>query len=76
MTTERLLDPYAHDFAPTARRLVEGGTRDYYAYDLRIDPPRVVYIDPDKTVEDNERSDDRLEFDSFDSFAAARRRWA
>jgi hypothetical protein len=26
------------------------GCGDYFAYDLRSDPPRVVYIDPDRTV--------------------------
>lgn len=41
------------------------GCGDYFAYDLRSDPPRIVYMDPDNTVEENLTADDRLEFASF-----------
>ena len=41
------------------------GCGDYFAYDVRQKPYRVVYIDPDKTIEENMNSDDKFEFGSF-----------
>jgi hypothetical protein len=29
------------------------GCGDYYAYDIRTEPPVVIYVDPDRTVEEN-----------------------
>ena len=29
------------------------GFGDYYAYDVRSEPPLVIYVDPDRTVEEN-----------------------
>lgn len=67
----------ARPFDPWPTHLVafaSNGCGDYYAYDLRTDPPRIVYIDPDRTIEENDQSEDRLEYESFDAFASARRR--
>jgi hypothetical protein len=41
------------------------GCGDYFAYDLRSDPPRIIYMDPDATVEENLAAEDKLEFASF-----------
>ena len=41
------------------------GCGDYFAYDTRFRPPRVIYIDPDLTVQENLVAEDRLEYDSF-----------
>jgi hypothetical protein len=44
------------------------GCGDYYAYDLRSRPPRIVYIDPIDPIEESLLAGDQLEFDSFDSW--------
>lgn len=49
------------------------GCGDYFAYDLRSDPPRVLYMDPDRTVEENLAAEDRLEYDSFEDWYTAHR---
>ena len=41
------------------------GCGDYFAYDLRTSPTRIIYIDPDNTVDENLASDDKLQYDSF-----------
>lgn len=46
------------------------GCGDYFAYDLRSEPPTVIYIDPDDTVIDNLASDDQLTYSKFDSWYA------
>ena len=48
------------------------GCGDYFAYDLRTSQTRVIYIDPDETVDENLVSDDRLQYDSFALWHAAR----
>ena len=49
------------------------GCGDYFAYDLRSEPPRVIYMDPDHTVAENLTSDDKLEYGSFEEWYAKRR---
>jgi hypothetical protein len=41
------------------------GFGDYFAYDLRWQPPPIVYMDPDRTVEENLASEDKMIFGSF-----------
>lgn len=48
------------------------GCGDYFAYDLRSQPPRIIYIDPDLTVEENLAAEDRLEYESFEEWYASR----
>ena len=48
------------------------GCGDYFAYDLRCEPPRIVYIDPDYTVSENLECPCRLHYDSFEAWYAAR----
>jgi SMI1 / KNR4 family (SUKH-1) len=49
------------------------GCGDYFAYDMRSDPPRVVYMDPDYTVAENLAAEDSLEYESFEEWYADRR---
>jgi hypothetical protein len=44
------------------------GCGDYFAYDLRTGPPRIIYMDPDKTVNENLSKKSALEFATFDSW--------
>lgn len=44
------------------------GCGDYFAYDLRAVPMRIVYMDPCRTVDENLTEDDRLEFDCFEDW--------
>jgi hypothetical protein len=46
------------------------GCGDYFAYDLRSDPPRIIYTDPDCTVAENLAAEDKLEYGSFDEWYA------
>lgn len=46
------------------------GCGDYFAYDLRAAPPKVIYMDPDHTVEENLNSDDIFWFPTFDAWYA------
>lgn len=47
------------------------GCGDYFAYDLRCEPPAVIYMDPDYTVEENLTADDRLSYPSFEAWYAS-----
>jgi hypothetical protein len=49
------------------------GCGDYFAYDLRSKPPRIIYMDPDHTVAENLEAEDKLEYESFDRWYASRR---
>src|SRR2546421_9575752 len=44
------------------------GCGDFFAYDLRLEPHSVIYIDPDCTVQENLESDDKLTFATFDDW--------
>jgi hypothetical protein len=44
------------------------GCGDYFAYDLRSDKPRIVYMDPDYTVAENLAADDKLEYGTFEEW--------
>ena len=46
------------------------GCGDYFAYDLRSDPPRIIYMDPDCTVAENLAAEDKQEYGSFDEWYA------
>lgn len=46
------------------------GCGDYFAYNLRSSPPRVIYMDPDSTVAENLATEDKLEYESFDEWYA------
>ena len=48
------------------------GCGDYFAYDLRNSPEHIIYIDPDLTVDENLASDDKLQYDSFACWHAAK----
>ena len=48
------------------------GCGDYFAYDLRSDPLRVIYLDPNYTIEENLTAEDRLEYESFAAWYEAR----
>lgn len=48
------------------------GCGDYFAYDLRTSPPRVIYLDPFNTVAEDLEADDKLEFSSFEEWYADR----
>ena len=41
---------------------------DYFAYDTREHPATIIYIDPDKTVEENLRDTDRLCYETFEQW--------
>jgi hypothetical protein len=44
------------------------GCGDYFAYDTRTAPAKIIYIDPDKTVDENLSKTDRFEFDTFEAW--------
>ena len=46
------------------------GCGDFFAYDLRTSPNRILYIDPDLTVDENLAADDKLQYDSFECWYA------
>jgi hypothetical protein len=52
--------------------LASNGCGDYFAYDLRSEPPRIIYMDPDHTVAENLAAEDKLEYESFDHWYASR----
>ncbi len=49
------------------------GCGDYFAHDLRSQPPRIIYMDPDFTVAENLAAEDKLEYESFERWYAGRR---
>jgi len=42
------------------------GCGDYFAYDTRMGPAKIIYMDPDKTVDENLSKTDGFEFDTFE----------
>lgn len=44
------------------------GCGDYYAYDIRQNPPMIIYIDPDNTIEGNLCSPNKLSFRTFEDW--------
>lgn len=44
------------------------GCGDYFTYDTRSEPPKIIYIDPDDTVDENLAKTDGFEFASFDAW--------
>ena len=48
------------------------GCGDYFAYDTRVEPARIVYIDPDRSIRENLGVDDAFVFDSFASWHEAK----
>jgi hypothetical protein len=44
------------------------GCGDYFAYDLRSQPPQVLYIDPYLTIAENLGAEDKLQFESFEAW--------
>jgi hypothetical protein len=44
------------------------GCGDYFAYDTRTEPAKIIYMDPDKTVDENLAKTDGFEFDSFEAW--------
>jgi hypothetical protein len=48
------------------------GCADYFAYDLRSIPPRIIYMDPNQTVAENLEAEDKLQYASFEEWYASR----
>lgn len=46
------------------------GCGDFFAYDTRVQPPKVIYVDPDRTVDENLAAMDDFEFPSFEAWYA------
>ena len=44
------------------------GCGDYFAYDTRTEPAKIIYMDPDKTVAANLEKTDGFEFDTFEGW--------
>lgn len=44
------------------------GCADYFAFDIRFRPPKIVYMDPDQTVDENLTSTDGFEFGDFEDW--------
>ena len=44
------------------------GCGDYFAYDTRTEPAKIVYMDPDRTVDENLSIADGFEFDTFEAW--------
>ena len=44
------------------------GCGDYCAYDTRDNPPSIIYIDPDSTVQENLQASDKLCYESFENW--------
>jgi hypothetical protein len=47
------------------------GCSDYFAYDTRSEPLRIIYMDPDYTVVENLANAKEFEFGSFDAWYEA-----
>src|SRR5262249_51390311 len=48
------------------------GCGDYFAYDTRVDPPTIVYIDPAGTPEESVGAEDALTYKTFVDWRASR----
>lgn len=44
------------------------GCGDYFAYDMRLSPPSVIYIDPDATPEENLADPEAVRYASFNDW--------
>jgi hypothetical protein len=44
------------------------GCGDFFAYDTRTKPAKIIYMDPDKTVDENLSDTDGFEFDTFEAW--------
>jgi hypothetical protein len=44
------------------------GCGDYFAYDNRTKPAKIIYMDPDKTVDENLSKTDGFEFETFEAW--------
>ncbi len=58
---------------PWPPRLVvfaSNGCGDYFAYDIQAKDYSIIYVDPDSTVEQNLKSDDKFTFASFEDWYA------
>lgn len=44
------------------------GCGDYFAYDTRTAPAKILYMDPDKRVDENLSKTDGFEFDTFEAW--------
>jgi hypothetical protein len=62
----------AGNWPPFLVAFASNGCGDYFAYDIRQKPTRIIYIDPDRTVEENLCEEDKLEYDSFESWYESR----
>ena len=49
------------------------GCGDYFAYDIRKKPATIIYIDPDRTVQENldDKSRDKLKYRTFEAWYKA-----
>jgi hypothetical protein len=66
-----LHDPNTPDpWPPCLVAFASNGCGDYFAYDLRDQPPRIRYMCPDRTVDEHLRGvdPDSLVFDSFEDW--------
>jgi hypothetical protein len=71
---ELLHDPSRWDRWPAFLvAFASNGCGDYFAYDLRRQPPDIVYIDPDRTIEENLGAENKLVFSSFEAWYQQRR---
>ncbi len=68
---------HAHDhynpWPPFLVAFASNGCGDYFAYDLRSEPLRIIYMDPDYTVAENLASEGKLEYESFEQWYSSRR---
>jgi hypothetical protein len=62
------MDPWPEHLVAFA----SNGCGDYFAYDLRSDPPAIIYIDLDLTVRENLESPDKLIHASFEEWREAK----
>jgi hypothetical protein len=66
---EFLHDPgHLNRWPPFLVAFASNGCGDYFAYDLRRQPPTIIYMDPDQTVEENLSAEDRLVYQSFEEW--------
>jgi hypothetical protein len=62
-----------NQWPPFLVAFASNGCGDYFAYDIRSEPPRIIYMDPDDTVAENLAAEDKLEYESFERWYASRR---
>ena len=59
---------HGNRWSPFLVAFASNGCGDYFAYDTRSEPPKIIYMDPDRTVDENLETTDGFEFATFEAW--------